>query len=166
MKWLAAFLLAAGVELAFDSGVVRGQTLHIGAFVGVATAEAPASAERNADEPLIFKVSSASVRDAQNLQFGRIEHLVVNPSTGNIEYALVVNTVITNTARVTPIPWRLLTNRTPVSRAAPGINQVLQINEERNKLMKAPYFERYQWPDMSKKDWADPYNAYFKKQAD
>jgi hypothetical protein len=126
---------------------------------------APASSD---DQLLVLTISSAIVRDAQNLQFGRIEQILVDPVSGKIEYAFVAGTVFTNVIpKVTPIPWRLLTARGgqvgPFG--APGINQSLQINMERQKLMKAPSFDRRHWPDLTQKDWAHPYLSYYGMEA-
>jgi hypothetical protein len=120
------------------------------------------------DQPVVITVTSATVRDAQNLPFGRIEQILVDPSSGKIEFAFVANTVFTNVVpKVTPIPWRLLTARGERTGpyGAPGINQVLQINMERQKLMKAPSFDRRRWPDISSKDWAHTYLSYYGMEA-
>src|SRR4051794_12787373 len=92
------------------------QTLHVGAFVGVASAQEPKPADKPAadakDEPVVVRVTSATVRDAQGLVFGKMENIVIDPSSGKIEFAMVVNAVNTNVlTKVTPIPWRLLTAR-------------------------------------------------------
>jgi hypothetical protein len=126
---------------------------------------APSDAQ---DQPVVLTVTSATVRDAQNLPFGRIEQILVDPSSGKIEFAFVANTVFTNVIpKITPIPWRLLTARGERSGpyGAPGINQMLQINMERQKLMKAPSFDRRKWPDLTKKDWAHDYLSYYGMEA-
>jgi hypothetical protein len=126
---------------------------------------APADTE---DQPVVLTVSSTTVRDAQNLPFGRVEQILVDPSSGKIEYAFVANTVFTNVyPKVTPIPWRLLTAHGEKTgpAGAPGINQVLQVNMDRQKLMKAPSFDRRRWPDITKKDWAHPYLTYYGMEA-
>lgn len=125
-------------------------------------------ANSSAEEPVVLKVTSATVRDAQNQIFGRIEELIINPDSGKIEFAFVANAINTNViAKVTPIPWRLLTARTDKRGpfGSPGINQVLQINMERDKLLKAPSFDRRKYPDLTKKDWAHPYLSYYGEQA-
>lgn len=144
------------------------QTLHIGAFVGVASAQEPKPADRSPDaskdEPVVMKVTSATVRDAQGLIFGRVEDIVVDPSSGKIQFALVANAVNTNViAKITPIPWRLLTARSERRGpfGSPGVNQVFQVNMEREKLLKAPAFDHRKWPDMSQKDWSHAYLSYY-----
>ncbi|HUR45905.1 MAG TPA: hypothetical protein VMZ27_08545 [Candidatus Saccharimonadales bacterium] len=163
---LAAVMMACLPLACLEAQVF--QTLPVGAIAGVANAQEPkpvnSATSSQDDQYLVLTVSSATVRDAQNLPYGRIEQILVHPSSGKIEYAFVANTVFTNIIpKVTPIPWRLLTARSePVGRfGAPGINQVLQINMEREKLMKAPSFDRRKWPDLTKKDWAHPYLTYY-----
>jgi hypothetical protein len=144
------------------------QTLHLGALVGVASAQENKTPDRPADatkdEPVVMKVTSATVRDAQGLIFGRLEEIVVDPSSGKIDFALVANAVNTNViAKITPIPWRLLSSRGERRGpfGSPGLNQIFQVNMEREKLMKAPAFDHRKWPDMSKKDWAHAYLTYY-----
>jgi hypothetical protein len=144
------------------------QTLHIGAFVGVASAQETKPADRPADaskdEPIVVKVTSVMVRDAQGLLFGRVDEIVVDPSSGKIQFAMVANAVNTNViSKITPIPWRLLTARSERRGpfGSPGLNQVFQVNMERDKLLKAPAFDRRKWPDMSQKDWSHAYLSYY-----
>jgi hypothetical protein len=116
------------------------------------------------EEAVVLKVTSAMVRDAQNQIFGKVEEIVVDPASGKIEFAFVANAINTNViSKITPVPWRLLTARServgPFG--SPGVNQVLQVNMDREKLMKAPAFDRRKWPDMTKKDWAHPYLTYY-----
>ncbi len=157
--WATAITLANIWQPAFS------QPAQIAPPPETSAAKAQSNTNPPPDQPVLLHVSSATVRDAQSQVFGRIEDILVDPSSGKIEFAFVAVTVFTNNgiAKITPIPWRLLASRAERFGlyGSPGLNQTFQVNMDRQKLMKAPAFDRRKWPDLSQKDWSHPYLSFY-----
>ncbi len=136
----------------------------------VASPDAPSPSDQTApdktdaiERPVVLKIVAASVRDAQGLPLGRLENIILNPSSGRIDFAIVSNLILTNNPKLIAIPWARLSPRSdPLTLdSTPGFNQIFVVNADRNRLLRAPSFERSRWPNLSRADWATPYLNYF-----
>lgn len=110
-----------------------------------------------------LKVSGLNLRDNTDAPIGRVEDIVINPNSGQIEYLIVSTFFPTNSTKLTPIPWKAVTPRAEESRIinAPGANQIFALNFPRTKLQQAPTFERYRWPDMTEGEWRQRINRFY-----
>jgi sporulation protein YlmC with PRC-barrel domain len=128
------------------------------------------------------KLTGAEVKDSQGQSVGRIEDVVVNPSSGRIEFAVLslssgtaasttspstttpatTTTTASTAGKLVPVPWMLLrpgsvgsvSTTTPTTRT-PGTEQqyAFSLNVDRSKLEQAPSFDRNNWPDISQGEW-------------
>jgi hypothetical protein len=110
-----------------------------------------------------LRIVGSNVKNAQGQYLGRIEEAAVNPATGQIEFAILQIYYPTNTTRVTPIPWKVLSYVWDQSQAggAPGANQTFHLNMTRAQLERAPTLGRNAWPDLSEAYWAQRIFSYF-----
>jgi hypothetical protein len=95
------------------------------------------------------KAINAEVKTAQGENLGKIEDLIVNPTTGKIEFA-----VINREDKLTPLPWQLLSASPAGARAGlpstPGTEQcTFSANVEKQKFDQAMTIDKNQWPDFS-----------------
>jgi hypothetical protein len=114
-------------------------------------------------QPVTLRIVGANLRDNQGLPIGRVEDLIVDPSSGRIDFLIVSTFFPTNSTKLTPVPWKAVTYRAEHSgiTGAPGANQVFALNFPRTKLQKAPTFERYRWPDMAQAGWRQPILEFY-----
>ena len=113
-------------------------------------------------QPIALKVVGANLRDNEGAPLGRVEDLIIDPSSGRIEFLIVSTFYPTNSTKLTPIPWKAITPRTEQDglRSLLG-NQVFALNFPRTKLQQAPAFERFRWPDMSQSAWRQPVYQFY-----
>jgi len=98
------------------------------------------------------KVLGAKVHSTQRSELGKIEDLVVDPTTGQIDYAVLSLDERTD-GQWTAVPFEALSVPTPTAGAAPGGERVFVLDVERERLKNAPAFRRDLWPDMTTGDW-------------
>jgi sporulation protein YlmC with PRC-barrel domain len=103
------------------------------------------------------KVLGAKVHSPQRSEMGAIEDLVIDPTTGQIDYAVLSLKERTD-GQWTAVPFSALSVPTPTTAGLPQSGQpagerafVLDIELER--LKNAPAFRRDLWPDMTTADW-------------
>ncbi len=80
-----------------------------------------------------LRVVGSNVKNAQGEYLGRIEEAAVNPASGQIGFAILQIYYPTNTSRVTPIRWKVLSYVWDQSQAGgvPGANQTFHLNMSR-----------------------------------
>src|SRR6185503_18885551 len=66
-------------------------------------------------QPITLKVMGANLRDNEGAPLGRVEDLIVDPTSGRIEFVIVSAFYPTNATKLTPIPWKAITPRTEQS---------------------------------------------------
>lgn len=95
------------------------------------------------------KAINADVKTASGESLGKIEDLIVNPTTGKIEFA-----VINREDKLTPLPWQLLSASSAASRpglpATAGAEQcAFTANVDKQKLDQAVTIDKNQWPEFN-----------------
>jgi sporulation protein YlmC with PRC-barrel domain len=94
------------------------------------------------------------VRNLQGEDIGEIEELMINLSDGCIAYAVLSFGGLSGMGdKLFAVPWKALKVR-PEEHAF-----VLDIRKE--KLEKAPGFEKGNWPNMADIDWANRVNTFY-----
>lgn len=115
------------------------------------TAPAPQPpAQEQAEQPpppprhVALRVVGSHVRSPGGDKLGRIEEVLVNRTSGAIEYAVLAPNFPTNESRLVPVPWSILNHAWDQSRAGgpAGANQIFIANLEPARLAKAPSLDR------------------------
>src|SRR5262245_57010558 len=75
---------------------------------------------------ITLRVVGSVVHDRSGGRLGRIEEVLVNPQSGQIEFAALATGFPTNNARLVPVPWSLLRYEWDQSQAGgpAGANQI------------------------------------------
>jgi hypothetical protein len=89
--------------------------------------------------------------------------VVLNPESGQIDFAMVLVDYPQNTTRTTPVPWFLLkyVSDQGQSGGMPGAQQVFQLNIERANMAKAPSLVKSQWSWLSNPEWRHNVYGYY-----
>lgn len=132
------------------------------------------------------KVIGAQVKTSTGEDVGRIEDVVINPTSGRIDFA-----VISAENKLCPVPWQLLsvsgeartpgaTSTTPTPspttpstspQAGAGVyasamgQPTFILNVDKSKLQSGPSFDRSRWPEMSA-SWSQRIYAHYGVQAE
>jgi len=136
------------------------------------------------------KVIGAQVKTSSGEDVGRIEDVILNPTSGRIDFA-----VISAEGKLVPVPWQLLsassqggasaqgstsssststsgtstdpssTTSTPGSSgtyasASAGMQPTFTLNVDKSKLQGGPSFDRSRWPEMSA-SWSQRVYSHF-----
>jgi hypothetical protein len=134
------------------------------------------------------KIVGAQVKSSSGEDVGRIEDVVLNPSSGRIDFA-----ILSSESKLVPVPWQLLSvsggasaqgstsssststdpsstspSSTPSSTspstsgiyAAAGGQPTFTLNADKSKLQAAPSFDRSRWPEMSA-SWSQRVFSHF-----
>lgn len=102
------------------------------------------------------KLIGADVESPLGEDLGDIKELVLNPSTGEIEYAVLsFGGFLGMGDKLFALPWGVLQS----SMKGDDFSLVLSIDKER--LKKAPGFPKDNWPDMGTPNWADPIREFY-----
>src|SRR5258706_1110142 len=127
------------------------------------------------------KLMGADVKTSSGESLGKIEDVVVNPSSGRIDFAVIsysgstdssgaarLPTPLTSTTsssgeKLVPLPWSMIRSAggayggTPASTEQPSF----VFNGDKSRLQSAPSFDRNSWPDFSQSDWSQRiYSAF------
>jgi hypothetical protein len=91
-----------------------------------------------------LRIVGSHVRNATGEKLGRIEEVLVNRTSGVIDYAVLAPNFPTNEARLVPVPWSILTYAWDQSRAGgpAGANQIFIANVDSARLARAPVLDR------------------------
>ena len=111
------------------------------------------------------KINGAQVKTATGDTLGTIEDFLINPQTGQIEFAVLSVTGATGTTptgvgeKLTPIPWKLLSASTAPGRLGTEMPS-FTANVDKEKLTAAPNFDKNQWPDFGR-GWNQRIYSYY-----
>jgi sporulation protein YlmC with PRC-barrel domain len=95
------------------------------------------------------------VRNSAGESLGKIENLVIDPGTGNIQYAVLsFGGVLGMGSKLFAIPW------TSLQMSAPGDGVLLSIDKE--ILRHAPGFDAKDWPNMADPAWQHSIHDYYR----
>lgn len=105
------------------------------------------------------KVLGAKVTNPQNEDLGKIEEVVINPTTGTIQYAVLSFGGIMGLGdKLFALPWTLLK---PTNIPDGRKDQHFLLNVDKTKLEKAPGFPKNNWPDISAPTWSQEIDRYY-----
>jgi sporulation protein YlmC with PRC-barrel domain len=94
------------------------------------------------------------VRNAAGENLGKIEDLVLDPSTGQVRYAVLSFGGFLGVGdKLFAIPWQSL--------ALDGSGNHYILNVDKDRLRNAPGFDRNDWPDMTDSGWQRRTNDYY-----
>jgi sporulation protein YlmC with PRC-barrel domain len=94
------------------------------------------------------------VHNAAGENLGKIEDIVIDPITGNIEYAILsFGGLLGMGDRLYPVPWSSLN---------PGPSgDFVVFDADEDRLRRAPAFERDRWPDLRDPIWRRNIDDYY-----
>lgn len=129
----------------------------------VANPAVPSDGTPFAGRHVSLRVVGSNVRNSQGEYLGRIEEILINLASGQIDFALVSTSYPTNSPRVTPVPWPLLGYVWDQSQAGglPGALQTFRLNLDKARLDQAPTISRMQRADLGQFDWMQSVYAFF-----
>ncbi len=113
------------------------------------------------------EVLGAKVRDAKFADIGKVEDLVVDPTTGAVDYAVLS---LEGKDKWYAVPFGKLTVPTPMSNgvgpegdaaAKREVGTEFTLNVDKAKLESAPSFAKDKWPDMSATAWRADIEKHF-----
>jgi sporulation protein YlmC with PRC-barrel domain len=105
-------------------------------------------------------VVGADVRNAQDENLGEISELVIDPETGNIEYAVLsFGGFMGMGDKLFALPWGVLQ---PVHKAEADAKYFL-LSVDKERLKTSPGFPKSNWPDMSSPEWSKSIRDFYKE---
>lgn len=103
----------------------------------------------------VSQLTHQSLKNTSGESLGQINDLIVDPTTGRLEFAVIALQGGEQTGKLTAIPWTL------VRASGEGQMQNLTANIEKSKLSTAQTFERSQWPNMSQENWGQQIYSHY-----
>jgi len=105
------------------------------------------------------KVIGGKVTNPQGEDLGKIEEVVLNPTTGTIQYAVLSFGGIMGLGdKLFALPWTLLK---PTNIPEGRKDQHFLLNVDKAKLEKAPGFPKNNWPDIAAPTWSQEIDRYY-----
>ena len=103
--------------------------------------------------PLIFsQVMNAPVRDAQGNSLGQVKDVILDPTSGRAEFAIVrLSGDVGPRGAYTPVPWSLLKPTMETSKS--GEPQAFVLTADREKFASAQQYNLRTWPDTNVQVW-------------
>lgn len=100
------------------------------------------------------KIMGTDVYDLQGKKIGAVRDIVVDPQTGNINYAVVsFGGVMGVGGKYFAVPWKSLQTTADAKNYA--------LNIDRDALKSAPGFDKDHWPDMANQQWVSDVERYW-----
>lgn len=95
-----------------------------------------------------------SVANAQGDNLGRIEDIVIDPKQGRIAYAVLsFGGFLGMGDKLFAIPWESLSLKAD--------EQTMLLAVDKEKLQKAPGFDKTEWPNMASREWGTSVHQYY-----
>lgn len=105
------------------------------------------------------ELMGADVKNPQGEDLGEINDLVINPETGEVEYAVLsFGGFLGMGDKLFALPWGVLE---PVHQTD-GEQKYLLLAVDKERLKSSPGFPKDNWPDMSSPEWAGTVSDYYK----
>lgn len=99
-------------------------------------------------------LNGTSVKNAQDEDLGKVEDLMINVSTGEVEYAVMsFGGFLGIGSKLFAVPLQVLRVDTK--------NKTLILNETKERLKAAPGFENDKWPDHADGKWRQSVRSYY-----
>jgi sporulation protein YlmC with PRC-barrel domain len=126
-------------------------------------AKKPDPAVATTRSPLVIqkasKVLGGKVENPRGEDLGKIEDLVVDPSSGTIEYAVLSFGGFLGVGdKYFALPWNMIKTSDPVD-SKKDYRFVLDVDKA--KLEKAPGFPKSNWPDIYSPSWSQEIDKYY-----
>jgi sporulation protein YlmC with PRC-barrel domain len=100
------------------------------------------------------KIMGTDVYDMKGEKIGSVRDIVVDPRTGNINYAVVsFGGVMGVGGKYFAVPWKSMRPTEDAKNYA--------LNVDREALKVAPGFDKDHWPDMANQQWATDVERYW-----
>ena len=120
-----------------------------------------AMTEATQDPCLVHKlgdVIGGDVRNPEDENLGEIEELVLNPSTGEIEYAVLsFGGFMGMGDKLFALPWDALES----VHKADGDKKFFLLSVDKEKLKNSPGFPKDNWPDISSPEWSESIRKFY-----
>lgn len=95
-----------------------------------------------------------SVKNTANENLGEIEHIMLDVPTGRVAYAVLsCGGFLGMGEKLFAIPWSALTLDTA--------DKCFRLDVDKEKLKKAPGFDKDHWPSMADETWARNVHTYY-----
>jgi sporulation protein YlmC with PRC-barrel domain len=99
-------------------------------------------------------ITGDAVRNPEGEDLGKIEDIMLDMSTGKISYAVLsFGGVLGMGDKLFAIPWSAL--------ELDADNKCFVLDIEKEKLEKAPGFDKNNWPSMADNQWATHIHSYY-----
>jgi len=125
------------------------------------TAPAAPSHKYMKDPCFVHKASDligGDVKNPQGEDLGEIQDLVINPESGNVEYAVLsFGGFLGMGDKLFALPWRVLE---PVH-DKDGDQGHFLLSVDKERLKTSPGFPKDNWPDLSSPDWAKSVHEFY-----
>ncbi len=100
------------------------------------------------------KIIGTDVYDMQGKEIGEVKDIVIDPKSGNINYAVVsFGGVMGVGGKYFAVPWKSIQATEDAKNYA--------LNVDRDALKAAPGFDKEHWPDMADQSWAADVERYW-----
>lgn len=100
------------------------------------------------------KIMGTDVHDMKGEKIGSVRDIVIDPKTGNIDYAVVsFGGIMGVGSKYFAVPWKSMRPTDDARNYA--------LNVDREALKTAPGFDKDRWPDMANQDWANDVERYW-----
>lgn len=99
----------------------------------------------------------ASVETQQGENVGMVEDMILDTTTGEVEYVVLSQDGACGTSN------RLIA--VPASEFRMKGLRLLEVSETKDRLDKAPSFQRADWPKIADNDWSSEIDAYYEAAA-
>lgn len=147
------------------NSVSQGQNMQSPNKRSWSTKRLTATGRMNDNAVRASKLVGATINDSSGQRAGEIRDIIINPTSGRVDFALVSlqtsgneSSAETSNSKLVPVPWPLLrTSGNSVYSANAG-RPTFTMNADRNKLESAPSVD---WSDLSQSEWRQRVYSYY-----
>jgi len=128
-----------------------------------ANVQAEPPSPQNLNKPIALRIVGSNVKNLKGEYLGRIEDVALNPQSKQIEFALLNVQYPTNSSRVTPVPWELLSYVWDQGQVGgePGAVQLFRLDMDKSRLALAPSIERTHIADLMQAPFRQQLVAFY-----
>jgi len=116
------------------------------------------------------KLMGAKVKSQQGENLGQVQDVIINPQSGRVEFAVLSSSTAGTGDKVIAVPWKLLSpsssgasssSSSTTSGSSSMSQPTFTASVDKDKLQRAPSFDKSHGPDMSSTDWSQKIYSYF-----
>jgi len=119
------------------------------------------------------RLTGASIQDSSGNRIGQIQDIVVNPSSGRIEFGIIsltsagaagsATSIASSGGKMIPVPWSLLkpAAQSEYSTTSAGQQPSFRLNVDQDKLSQAPTIERSSSSEVGQSEWRQRIYSYY-----